>query len=61
VELTAKNLSEKLERAQVEKEILEGEYKEHEAAIEEYNAEIRELKTELENMRNVTKNILMPK
>ena len=56
IEYAAQNLSERLEKAQAEKDELEAQYNDNENAIQAYNAEIRELKTELESMRNVITN-----
>ena len=53
IELTAQNLSKKLERLQNEKEQLEAEYNENEAIIEEYNMSKNVYRTELENMKSV--------
>lgn len=56
IEGNAKNLSEKLEVVQAEKQMLESEYNHNQNTIDRYNHEISELKSELENMKHVISN-----
>ncbi len=56
VESNAKQLTEKLEVAQQEKQMLENEFNENSMTIDRYNKDIFELKSELENMKHVIAN-----